>query len=117
MASGYTTYKGKTIVDFVQSEAEKEGLSLSAYQKKLVYEDLERKYGMKFLTEMLNQQYEHWEMHDELLKRMLETRPSGNSNSSSPKNPIGDPWFPERAASERAKARIFRRAEERRSEI
>jgi len=72
MVAGYTTYKGKKIVDFVQSAAEKEGLSLSAYQRKLVYQDLEKKYGMEFLTEMRNETQETWDMQDDVLKRMIE---------------------------------------------
>ncbi len=72
IAAGYTTYKGKKIIELVKGEAEKEGLSLAAYQKKLVYEDLERKYGMKFVAEILDEPFEQWEMYDDFIKRVID---------------------------------------------
>jgi len=74
MISGYTTYRGEDIVAVIQAEAAKEGLSLAAYQKMLVFRDIEQKYGLKFLAELLNTSQEAWDMQDGYLKRMLEAR-------------------------------------------
>lgn len=71
LASGYTMYKGKRIVDFIQTAAEKEGLSISAYQKKLLYQDLEKQLGMNFLEVMLNETEEEWDSSDASLEFLL----------------------------------------------
>ncbi|HLG19631.1 MAG TPA: hypothetical protein VI895_07420 [Bdellovibrionota bacterium] len=71
-ASGYTIYKGKAVVDFVREQAEIAGLSLAAYQKMLVFQDIAKWRGMKFLNALVKQSYEPWEMNEGILRRMLE---------------------------------------------
>jgi len=71
IVKGLTAYRGQKVVDMVQEAAEEEGLSVSGFQKKLVFEALQKRYGDKFIEAMAAENQEQWDKNEGILKRML----------------------------------------------